>query len=67
MIEKPALTFSFCVRAVVNSAPFPGRFETGTAATTTLFDLGKVDLDHVLCHHSHKLSRHPSNAYSRSG
>ena len=43
--EKPPLTPEFCLDVVVNSTPFPGRFNphNTSASTTTLFDLGVVD------------------------
>lgn len=45
MIEKPPLTPEFCLHVVVNSTPFPSRFNPPNtpASTTTLFDLGVVD------------------------
>lgn len=45
MIPKPRLTPSFCLRVVVNSTPFPSRFDPDKTppSTTTLFDLGVVD------------------------
>ncbi len=45
MLDKPPLTPDFCLHAVVNSTPYPSRFNPPTtpASTTTLFDLGVVD------------------------
>ena len=42
MKNKPALTPTFCLDAVVNSTLFPSRFKEGTddPSTVTLFDLG---------------------------
>jgi hypothetical protein len=43
--EKTPLTPDFCLHVVVDSTPFPSRFNPPTtpASTTTLFDLGVVD------------------------
>ena len=45
MLEKPLLTPDFCLNVVVKSTPKPNRWnpQTGTASTTTLFELGVVD------------------------
>jgi hypothetical protein len=43
MRVKPDLSLDFCTHAVVSSTPYPSYYAEGTAATTTLFDLGIVD------------------------
>lgn len=45
MINKPDLTPDFCLQVVVNSTPFPDRFNSGTDDPTAvaLFDLGVVN------------------------
>jgi uncharacterized membrane protein YfbV (UPF0208 family) len=48
------LSPSFCEHVVVNATPFPSRFKPGTAAQTTLFDLGVVD-DIMAAHFVHSI------------
>lgn len=43
MRNKPDLSVQFCIDAVVNATPYPGKYKPGTPDTTTLFDLGVVD------------------------
>ena len=52
MPAKPDLTPDFCVSAVVSATPYPSRYEEGSAAETTLFDLGVVD-DVMAAHFVH--------------
>jgi hypothetical protein len=56
MLEKPDLSPDFCIHAVVNSTPSPEKYQKGTAAITTLFDLDVVD-DTMSAHFVQSLKR----------
>jgi hypothetical protein len=45
MADKPPLTPTFCLQAIINCTPKPSRWNpaTDTPSTKTLFELGVVD------------------------
>jgi hypothetical protein len=43
MLVKPDLSPDFCIHAVVSATSSPSKYRTGTASTTTLFDLDVVN------------------------